>query len=67
MPVIARTHTHIFRERRVATAEHEDARGLVWKERAKEMCNIFIALKPVERPLRLSSSPRSEAEPKKTK
>ena len=48
-PII--TSTHVFRERRVATAEHEDARILVRKNWTKEVCNLLVFLEPVKRSL----------------
>jgi hypothetical protein len=50
--------THIFRERRVTAAEHEDARRLVRKGRAQEVRDVLVTLEPVEGRLRLPSYAR---------
>lgn len=47
--------THVFRERRVAAAEHEDSRRLVRKGRAQEVADVLVTLEPVESRLRLPS------------
>lgn len=58
--------THVFRERRVAAAEHEDARRLVRKGRAQEVRDVLIILEPVKGRLRLPSYAQNVYEARKS-
>jgi hypothetical protein len=52
--------THVFRERRVAAAEHENARRLVREGGAKEVRDVLVTLEPVKRRLCFPSYARGD-------
>jgi hypothetical protein len=58
--IIKKLTTHVFRERRVAAAEHENARRLVREGGAKEVRDVLVTLEPVKRRLCFPSYARGD-------
>jgi len=58
--IVKKLMTHVFRERRVAAAEHENARRLVREGGAKEVRDVLVTLEPVKRRLCFPSYARGD-------